>query len=40
MGYYRVPQGAARDALTASLAQLRELGGLHPESSADDIEDS
>lgn len=40
MGYYRVPPGAARDALAASLAQLRQLGALHPESSADDVEDS
>ena len=39
MGYYRVPQGPARDALAASLAQLRQLGDLHPEASADDIED-
>ena len=40
MRYYRVPPGAARDALGASLAQLRQLAALYPESSADDIEDS
>ena len=40
MGYYRVPQGTARDALAVSLAQLRHLGGLRPEFSADGIVDA
>ena len=39
MRYYRVPHGAARDALAASLAQLGQLCGLHPGASAHDTED-
>jgi DNA-binding transcriptional ArsR family regulator len=36
MGYYRLRDGNARDALQASLDQLRRLVALHPEESADD----
>jgi hypothetical protein len=39
MGYYRLPHGPTRDALAASLSQLRQLGALHPESSAEDVND-
>ena len=38
MAYYRVRDGAARDALGASLDQLRYLTALHPETSTDDPE--
>lgn len=38
MGYYRLRDGEARDALEASLSQLRQLAALHPETSADDAE--
>lgn len=39
MGYYRLRDGAGRDALAASLDQLRELAVLHPaETSADDAD--
>ena len=40
MGYYRLRDGAARDALQASLAQLRQLTALHPEVSADDADEA
>jgi ArsR family transcriptional regulator, lead/cadmium/zinc/bismuth-responsive transcriptional repressor len=39
MGYYRLNDGAARDALADSLARLRSLAGLHPEATADDADD-
>jgi DNA-binding transcriptional ArsR family regulator len=38
MGYYRLRDGAVRDALADALAQLRRLGALHPEAIADDLE--
>ena len=37
--YYRIPQGPARDALAASLSLLRQLGALHPEATADDLDE-
>ena len=40
MGYYRLRDGDARDALQASFHQLRELTSLHPEVSADDADDA
>jgi len=36
MGYYRVRDGAAAAALTASLEQARALAGLHPELAAEE----
>ena len=39
LGYYRLSDGDARVAMQASLAQLRTLVGLHPESTADDTEE-
>jgi len=39
MGYYRLRDGPARDALASSLEQLRHLRALHPESSAEDLDD-
>ncbi len=39
MGYYRLRDGEARNALQASLEQLRQLTTLHPEVSADDADD-
>lgn len=39
LGYYRLNDGKARDAIQLSLAQLRTLVGLHPETTADDTED-
>lgn len=39
LGYYRLSDGDARVAMQASLAQLRTLVGLHPESTADDREE-
>ena len=38
MGYYRLRDGSGRDALAASLGQLRELAASHPETSADDTD--
>jgi DNA-binding transcriptional ArsR family regulator len=38
MGYYRLRDGAARDALAASLHELRNLTSLHLEANADDPE--
>ncbi|MGH9153641.1 MAG: ArsR/SmtB family transcription factor [Acidimicrobiales bacterium] len=40
MGYYRLRDGAARDALQESLEKLRRLSALHPEVSADDADDT
>lgn len=40
MGYYRLRDGEARNALQASLEQLRQLTTLHPEVSADDADDA
>lgn len=40
MGYYRLRDGAARDALAAALGQLRRLRALHPEASIEDLDDS
>lgn len=40
LGYYRLGTGEAREALEASLAELRTLVGLHPETSADNSEDA
>ena len=39
LGYYRLNDGEAREAIQASLAQLRTLVGLHPETTADDTEE-
>ena len=39
LGYYRLSDGDAREAMHAALTQLRNLAGLHPESSADDLDD-
>lgn len=39
LGYYRLSDGGAREAMQASLTQLRKLVGLHPETSADDADD-
>jgi DNA-binding transcriptional ArsR family regulator len=38
MGYYRLRDGGAREALEASLEQLRRLTSLHPEASAEDAD--
>jgi ArsR family transcriptional regulator, lead/cadmium/zinc/bismuth-responsive transcriptional repressor len=38
MGYYRLRDGDARDALNASLDRLRALSVLHPETSAEDAD--
>ena len=38
-GYYRLSDDGAREAIQASLAQLRTLVGLHPESAADDTDE-
>lgn len=35
LGYYRLSDGDVREAMQASLAQLRTLVGLHPEATAD-----
>lgn len=40
MGYYRLRDGDAREALQASLDQLRNLTSLHPEAGADDVDDA
>ena len=40
MGYYRVRDGAARIALAASLAELRHLAALHPETAAEDTDEN
>lgn len=40
LGYYRLRDGAAGDAMAASLRQLRDLAALHPEFSADDTDES
>lgn len=39
MGYYRLRDGGARDALATSLGELRSLTALRPESSADIVDD-
>ena len=40
LGYYRLRDGEAGDAMAASLRQLRHLAVLHPEFSADDTDES
>lgn len=39
MGYYRLREGPARDALRESLDRLRHLTDLHLETSAEDAQD-
>ncbi len=39
MGYYRLRDGAAREALEASLSRLRHLTALHPEAGADEADE-
>lgn len=40
LGYYRLRDGEAGDAMAAALRQLRELAVLHPEFGADDTEEA
>jgi len=39
MGYYRLRNGDASDALRATLDSIRRLAGLHPESSISEADD-
>ena len=39
LGYYRLRDGEAGDAMASSLRQLRDLAVLHPEFSADDTDE-
>ena len=38
MGYYRLRDSDARDALNASLDRLQEVSALHPGTSAEDAD--